>query len=308
MPTLPRTPTTSAGGLCVIGGADESAQIQSLTERVAKLEQALAYVLGQDISASQLSDISQNAGWITGVTYMGQPGWTRTPSGTLIPPAGFSLSGSGLFNMYDYCTGETVPYQGVSVDENGVIQFGFKPNGEVCGEKVDQWDGGGAPDFYRYAISFSGSYDQNSGRGITFGSNGYSCGAGVYSGSAEFTISQAGLYLAQHSATWIFSGGTAANTILATQAYLRAGTNGIPTKWQTERNDIQWVKTLVGQTFQDQTGDLLHMNQSEVFMLDLTNNKIQTHMSAYALPGANLPGDIHFLKVNLSVVRLGSAT
>jgi hypothetical protein len=135
---------SAAGGVCWSGGADEASEIESLKERVAKLERALQYVLGQDISAGQLSDISQNAGWIYGVEYMGVEGWTKTNAGTLIPPAGFSLSGSGLFKMYDFCTGEQQDYQGVSVDENGVIQFGFKPTGEVCGEKVDYWDAGGA--------------------------------------------------------------------------------------------------------------------------------------------------------------------
>jgi hypothetical protein len=298
---------TAAGGVCWSGGADEAGEIESLKERVAKLEQALQYVLGQDISADKLSDISQNAGWIYGVEYMGVEGWTKTASGTLIPPAGFSLSGSGLFKMYDFCTGEEQDYQGVSVDEDGVIQFGFKPNGQVCGEKVDQWDAAasGIPDYYKFYISNAGINDQAEGSGITAGVNSYSVGAGVYSGSVQFTISREGLYLVQQSATFIFSGGTSPSTLLATQGILSAGTNAVPTKWYTERNDIQWLNSIYANTFQDPTGDLLHMNMSEVFLLDTTNNKISSSMTAFALPGANLPADIHFLRVNVSVVRLG---
>jgi hypothetical protein len=297
---------SAAGGVCWSGGADEAGEIESLKERVAKLEQALQYVLGQDVSAGQLSDISQNAGWIYGIEYMGVEGWTKTSAGTLIPPAGFSLSGSGLFKMYDFCTGEQQDYQGVSVDEDGVIQFGFKPNGQVCGEKVDQWDASGTPDYYKFHISNTGLADQNASNGITAGVNSYSVGAGVYSGSVELTLSQEGIYLVNHSATWIFSGGVPLNTLLVAKGELRGGTNAIPTHFMTRRNDIQGGRTLATQTFLDPVGDTLHMNQSETFLMEGSNNKITSLMQAYALAGASLPADIHFLRVNVSVVRLGS--
>jgi hypothetical protein len=118
---------SAAGGVCWSGGADEASEIESLKERVAKLERALQYVLGQDISAGQLSDISQVAGWIYDVEYMGKPGWTKTSIGTLIPPAGLSLSSLG-FKMSD---GNDYPL--VVMDENGVLQYGFTSGGAVKG-------------------------------------------------------------------------------------------------------------------------------------------------------------------------------
>jgi hypothetical protein len=200
VPTLPRTPTTSAGGLCVTGGADEATQIRSLTERVAKLEQALQYMLGEDISASQLSDISQNAGWVTGITYMGTPGWTRTAAGTLIPPAGFSLSGSGLFSMYDFCTGAQKDYQGVVMDEDRVLQFGFTPLGEMCGEKVQAWDTAATnatPDYGFKALN-GGTETRN----VSFGA----IDSSVSSGGLTVTVTNGGIWHVEGSVFYENSG------------------------------------------------------------------------------------------------------
>ena len=112
-------PGTSAGGVCWTGGADESATILSLTERVTQLEEKMAQMFGADWETAELSNGTSQLGWITGVTYMGVPGWTQTEYGTLIPPAGFSLSTVG-FTMSD---GSTWP--AVVMDENGVLQYGF---------------------------------------------------------------------------------------------------------------------------------------------------------------------------------------
>lgn len=104
--------SASVGGTCWIGGADESGQIQALTRRVADLERQIGLLLGGDVQTGQLSYISSQIGWVHGVSFMGSTGWTRTEYGTLIPPPGFSLVGSGLL-------GSGSGMQAVVGDEDG---------------------------------------------------------------------------------------------------------------------------------------------------------------------------------------------
>lgn len=305
MPTLPRTPsgaTTTAGGLCVIGGADEAGQIQSLTERVARLEQALQYVLGEDISADQLSDISQNAGWITGVTYMGTEGWTRTQYGTLIPPPGFSFSGSGLFNMYDFCTGETVSYQGVSVDENGVIQFGFKPNGQVCGEKVDQWDGASAPDYYKY-VQDAGIVLINEGRNVSAGTN--TLNGATTSGSFRVTVTNGGLWLVQISGYYTPTSGSFAGSacnMIAAHSHLEGGPVGDPSLYHREMWQMQAIQITGHDDYLDGTNSV-HFNQSAIFDVD-DGARLTALMSIVGYPSlSTLTFDLR--QADVTFIRLG---
>jgi hypothetical protein len=305
MPTLPRTPTTSAGGLCVIGGADESAQIQSLTERVAKLEQALQYVLGEDISASQLSDISQNAGWVTGITYMGTPGWTRTAAGTLIPPPGFSLSGSGLFSMYDFCTGAQKDYQGVVMDEDGVLQFGFTPLGEMCGEKVEQWNGASAPDYYKYDY-LSGIERISEGRNVTLGTN--SLPGASTTGSLRVTVDNGGLWLAQASGYYLLTGGSFAGSsvnVVAGHSDLDGGPVGNPTLYHREDWNIQAIRTSGTAEFLD-SQPTVQFNQSAIFQLD-DSDRLTALLSVVGYP--NLTGLTFTLTgADITFIRLGDGS
>ena len=80
------------GSWCPVSPSDMVGTINNLMSRIEQLEQDMAELKAQNTTAAQLSDFANAAGWIDNVTYLGMPGWTQTPSGTLIPPAGFSLS------------------------------------------------------------------------------------------------------------------------------------------------------------------------------------------------------------------------
>jgi hypothetical protein len=133
----------TAGSICTISPEDTTAVLGNLISRIEKLEFNLSQILGANLHAEQLSDLSSQVGWVYGVEYMGVPGWIQTEYGTLIPPAGFTLSSSG-FQMFNSCTGEYEDYQGVQMDSDGVLQFGFTSKGNVCGSKAEYWDAGGA--------------------------------------------------------------------------------------------------------------------------------------------------------------------
>lgn len=126
--------SSSISGLgCFIGGADESGELLSLQQRVARIEAQITLLLGGNVSAAQLSDLSQQVGWVTGITYMGQPGWTRTEYGTLIPPAGWTLSLPALLPGGAQVSG-TNPFAYLKSTDN-LIDFGAAPdNGSATWE------------------------------------------------------------------------------------------------------------------------------------------------------------------------------
>lgn len=82
------TPST----ICAVSPSDMAGNIDNILSRLEALEQEVAELKAQNTSAIQLSDISNNVGWVYNVTYMGVEGWTQTQAGTLIPPAGFTVS------------------------------------------------------------------------------------------------------------------------------------------------------------------------------------------------------------------------
>lgn len=96
--------------VCNVSPSDIAANVNNLLERVQKLENTVAQILSGNVEATQLSDLSSDLGWIFNVTYLGEDGWTQTPSGTLIPPTGWT----GLSNQIDGETGLTL-YSGGSV-------------------------------------------------------------------------------------------------------------------------------------------------------------------------------------------------
>jgi len=92
MPLVPDDGGGSTGSTCTTSPTDQQGQIDNMLTRIETLETLISQIIGEDISAIQLSDISQDVGWVYNVTYMGIEGWTQTAAGTLIPPAGFTVS------------------------------------------------------------------------------------------------------------------------------------------------------------------------------------------------------------------------
>jgi hypothetical protein len=299
-----RTPTTtstrtSAGGMCIIGGADEASQIQSLTERVTALERRLALLLGGDVEAGQLSDISQQVGWVHGITYLGTPGWTRTAAGTLIPPPGWSFfpkDGSG------WTLSDGSVYHGVSMDENGVIQFGFQSDGTVSGAKVDEWDAGaGAPD-YAY---FSLAPDVTETRDITIFSNSFAINVdGDYDGSITFKPSQAGLYAISCNA--VYAGDApASGTVIVTHTDVIAGPGGV---YGSQKFEIQRIHTIFGESVEPDTAASGFSGHFDIVRVTAANQSVTIGTEAVAYPAANMPANFHISNVSVKIVRLGSLT
>jgi hypothetical protein len=210
--TAPRTPSTDSG-VCAISPSDLVGYTGNALNRIKDLEQRVAELEAANVEVNQLSDLSQQIGWVGGITYMGVPGWTQTSYGTLIPPAGVSLSSLG-FTMSD---GNQYPF--VVMDENGVLQFGFDTSGNVSG-----------------ASSPSKSYislntpTATPGGSITWGGTSVLSTDGIFSfnGTTTVTITQTGVYayslilrgssldlndnetfIAQQSLGWPFSHSTA---------------------------------------------------------------------------------------------------
>lgn len=118
-PHTPTSPAPTDNGVCAISPSDLVGYVGNLINRVKDLEQKVAELEAGNIEVNQLSDLSQQVGWVSGVTYMGIEGWTQTEYGTLIPPPGFTFLGNNL-TLADGST-----YSAVVMDEDGVLQYGF---------------------------------------------------------------------------------------------------------------------------------------------------------------------------------------
>jgi len=101
--------TTGSSDICNVSPSDQIGTLDNILNRLQALEAALAGLLGTNVEAAQLSDISNDLGWIFNVEYLGTDGWTQTPSGTLIPPSGWT----GLSDLITL--GQTTIYSGGSV-------------------------------------------------------------------------------------------------------------------------------------------------------------------------------------------------
>jgi hypothetical protein len=187
----------TASSICAISPSDTASTIGNLLERIEALELALSQVLGANLHANTLGDISSQVGWVYGVEYMGIPGWIQTEYGTLIPPAGFTLSGSGI-QLFNSCTGEFEDYQAVVMDENGVLQWGASAAGNLCGAKVEEWNDAAANAVnqdYAHVSWLAGTGDLYNGtRGVT--SSPSIAGIDI---EITFTVSTAGVY-------WVMGG------------------------------------------------------------------------------------------------------
>lgn len=186
--------TGTAGSVCAISPSDTTAVLNNFMTRIEELEKAVTQLLATNIMANQLSDLSQQVGWVGNVTYMGLDGWTQTEYGTLIPPPGFSILGNGL-TLSDGST-----YNAVYYDENGVLQFGFQAGGTgVVGELPEAWNAaaaGTAADYAYASFIFGSGWVAESSRNISISKT-------VSGNNFEFdyTVSQSGLYLFAGNAT-----------------------------------------------------------------------------------------------------------
>lgn len=119
--------TTTDSGVCAISPSDLVGYTGNALNRLKELEQRVAELEAKNTEVNQLSDLSQQVGWVGGITYLGTAGWTQTAAGTLIPPPGVSLSTLGI-TMSD---GNS--YQMVVVNEDGTLTYGFTATGGVGG-------------------------------------------------------------------------------------------------------------------------------------------------------------------------------
>lgn len=226
------SPGGAAGSMCEISPGDLVGTIGNLITRIEKLETALSQVLGANLHAQQLSDISSQVGWVYGVDYMGIPGWIMTEAGSLIPPAGFTFLGSGL-TLSD---GNT--YNAVLMDSDGVLQYGFGTDGSISGSSAYQSD---------YAIWSAGSASGGTGanpdqfylNGITETVNTLSTAQTVLPTAQEVTwiVRKSGLYL-------LTVGGTSRifNTTGAPEALFTIGVSAAGPGSLTLIHDISFYK------------------------------------------------------------------
>lgn len=283
---------SGSAATCAISPSDLVGTLDNFLHRLEEVEKAVTQLLAQNIWANQLSDLSQQVGWVGNVTYMGVPGWTQTEYGTLIPPAGLSLSTLGI-KLSD---GNT--YQAVVMDENGVLQFGFTPGGTPAGELVDAWNAGGAPDYsiYKFGATLT-TNPFSASNGITINSNTFS--SSVSAGAIQWTVSQAGLYLINLTGSWTH--GTTSGTVLIQPSYtitagsLLSGTD----KHSEEGSYAPWTPS----------GTLkANINTSLVVKL-AADDEASVGMSAGVTGGGTITGTpLQFIRANASIVRLGSAS
>lgn len=193
MPTGPGSPAPPPGGsaICEVSPSDLAGQVDNLVSRVEALEDLVGLLTGANVNAGELSELSQQVGWVGGVTYMGVEGWIQTEYGTLIPPPGFSLLGNGV-TLSD---GNT--YQAVVMDENGVLQFGF---GQTDPDGVFTAVAGTMASSINYAVLYSNNpirdFTTSSGQTVATMNIGHNP-AGIVSllTTERFQVSQSGYYL-----------------------------------------------------------------------------------------------------------------
>jgi hypothetical protein len=216
----------TAASVCAISPSDTVGVLNNFLTRIEKLEEIMMQIASANVLAGQLSELSSQIGWLYGVEYMGIEGWTQTSYGTLIPPAGFSLLGSGL-TLSDGST-----YQAVVMDENGVLQFGFgqtQSDGTftpVVGELPDLWNEAAAStglEAYADIGWHEDVFSSSIATGVTLSSATRGAGAG--------TISVTGLAVGKYWATgnatqYVTSGGTVGAVI---SGFLTVGITSVKT-------------------------------------------------------------------------------
>jgi hypothetical protein len=194
----------TASSICAISPSDLVGTLGNLITRIEQLEFQLSQVVGANLHTEQLSNISEQVGWVYGVEYMGIPGWTQTEYGTLIPPAGFTLLGSGM-TLSD---GNT--YSAVVMDENGVLQYGFTTDGQITGSASVASVYGMVAAGFSYGGTTLAEPDQLYFKGVTRGSSAFSTASSLspISRQETWTVGSSGLYLASMAACSEISGAT----------------------------------------------------------------------------------------------------
>lgn len=182
--TSTRTPSTDSG-VCAMSPSDLVGYVGNLISRMEAAEQEIAELKAANVTANQLSDLSQQVGWVGGITYAGTSGWTQTAYGTLIPPAGFYI-------------GNVIPgYHAGFYDATGTLQLGFGSDGTLTGTYPTTWNAAASPQAnYAFASYLGGSWTTGN-RAITINTNSVS-GNDI---DIQFTVSQAGLYFCDGNAT-----------------------------------------------------------------------------------------------------------
>ena len=145
-------------GVCSISPSDLVGYTGNALNRIMDLEQRVAELESRNVEVNQLSDLSQQVGWVSGIEYMGIPGWTQTEYGTLIPPPDIH------FEVRRDVTGW--------FDADGNFLFGNETNiitgqMEFGGTLVDQWNGVGKLNTYNAADTISYSTSPSSVRSFT---------------------------------------------------------------------------------------------------------------------------------------------
>jgi hypothetical protein len=287
----------SSGFTCRISPADEVGIIENLLERIRNLETKVARLAAGNVETSQLSNISQQVGWATGITYMGTEGWIRTEAGTLIPPPGWTLSGAGILMS------DGTPYQGVVMDENGVLQFGWMTDGTFAGEKVDEWNNssGGSPD--HYVRDYNYSITKSSGITQTLNTFSFNV-AGSHDGNVKLVVSRNGIYHVSAYAAWEKSVGVLpANTVLAGQVDIDVGGSGFGAQLMREY-DIQAINSVAGQVVEQGSTALARVSAHHILVAQAGQDiEIQINLRIY---GAAISSQMILQRLNYSVVRLGS--
>lgn len=186
--------TSDPGGICWVSPADMAGQINNLLTRVAQLESVLNQLLGVDITAIDAADIAPGLGTIIGGVWVSS-GDTAVLSASMAEWAGTTLPG-------DF-TGTVISGNVMMTWTNGVVVFS-QIGGGIASSGGVAWINGqpppsGAAAPVDYAVRKRSGGDGYSNltelRGITKTLDTISSNSPPV-GRVEFTVSQAGLYLA----------------------------------------------------------------------------------------------------------------
>lgn len=206
---------TTTGGVCWIDPADQQAYNNDILTRLTKIEKVLSLLLGMDISAASLADLSSSAGSLTDVMAVlsnAAGGWITdgTFTGVAISSLGWTLSDGNVFPVV------------TMVD--GVLQFGFTQGGAAAGTLVDYWNAGGAASGTPTGIPAYADVGWHQDvlatdilKNITIASR--SRGAGV--GTIKLNFAATGKYLCIGNVTQYVSPGATAGAII--NGYLTLG-------------------------------------------------------------------------------------
>jgi hypothetical protein len=277
-------PAPTDSGVCSISPSDLVGYTGNALNRIKDLEDRVAELEAKIVQANQLSDLSQQVGWVGGVEYMGVGGWTQTEYRTLIPPQGWTLAGSGI-----------IPNLGP-----GMQLVYTDTNGNIF--SADDFTAGGAPDYLLY----DGLYTINESRNIATLFNTFALNVeGTTSGEIVAQVSKAGLYLVNVHGSFHRTSGTApATTVFSGLSSIIVSPT--PNAQLTVHTDIQTINSVVSQVIEPGGGtQLANADLSRVVKVG-ANETIRAGVSCIAFPEANMPANMKTNEAVVSITRLGS--